>query len=89
LGGEIIEIKINNTDFIIEKNIPIPGLRMQRIYPFKIMGIGDSFILKCPTDRKTRKNAQSSLMGIAKRYAAKMKFTTRSVKEGIRCWRVK
>ena len=85
--------------FKIDKNIPLPphkragGKTPKGKYPFRKMQIGDSFLYPEPENNRAERlrigaliinSARSS--GIATK---KMKFTTRRVKDGIRCWRIK
>ena len=68
------------SDFVIEKNIPIQ--RGREKYPFLKMEIGDSFVFS-----GNRKVIGAAASWYGSRY--KMKFTTRSVDGGVRVWRVK
>ena len=67
--------------FKIDKNVPMPDARV--CYPFARMSVGDSFLAKGITLRR--------LGGSAYQYARThgWKFSCRTVKGGVRCWRVK
>lgn len=83
----------------IEKNISIPPRRhtgvnkigIIRKYPFLEMKIGDSFLY--PATGTSEKNmARIRILGARSNGGAavkKLKFITRQVSGGVRCWRVK
>lgn len=79
-------IEMTDSDFVIESGIPLPGpsgSRGESIYPFERMSVGDSVFIE---------GAKSS----GKEYAAArvcgkrkgMRFTARTVEDGVRIWRV-
>lgn len=63
--------------FAIEKNIPFPEK-----YPFRVMEVGDSFLVP----DKFEVYRLRSIMGHHHRNSG-LRFTTRTVAEGIRVWR--
>lgn len=67
----------------IDKNIPPPARNRREKYPFKDMGVGDSFF--CQRARS------ASILNCARKYRP-WTFTTRTVVEngvrGIRTWRI-
>ncbi len=63
----------------IEKNIPIKGTKRPSKYPFDKMQVGDSFLVD--------NEKAGSIRSLIYRVGGK-KFRTRSVKGGIRVWRV-
>lgn len=69
----------------IEKTYPV---QERSRYPFRKMEVGDSFLVKCDEgDRvKISKRVSASMFAAAKR--CKMKFSLRSVTDGVRVWRV-
>jgi len=74
--------------FEIEKNIPLKSPRHKENhyrYPFLKMEIGDSFFVTCKTEEK--RLTFSRVYSAAKHYQDK-KFATRSIEDGIRCWRI-
>jgi hypothetical protein len=69
-------------DLKIEKGIAIPMRATERIYPFNIMEIGDSFLIP-PSSSKRSQNALSAAK------AAGMKATSRKQPDGsVRVWRI-
>lgn len=79
----------------IEKGIPIPKVDKSYAYdskyPFKVMEVGDSFFV--PVDREQpRKQFHRVAMNISASCRAKRmngkKFLTRTLRDGVRCWRV-
>ena len=79
------------SEFEIEDNIPIPAQngngKLQRKYPLHEMAIGQSFFV--PFEGDSRKRLMS-LSGVVTRYGKKnfKLFITRTVKGGVRVWRV-
>ena len=74
----------------IEKNVPLKeDLMKKKKYPFKDMGIGDSFLIKCETpDRdKTKKRLVSSAHQFYNKNKG-FKFKISRVEDGVRVWRV-
>lgn len=71
-------------DFKIEKGVPIPGSRAK--YPFVEMEIGDSFFVEVGEDQ--RRITSQRISGSSQNYGEK-KFSVRTVKGGLRIWRVK
>lgn len=72
----------SNSEFKIEKNVPIPADRRKKSkYPWKEMEIGDSFFVPGKGTHEFR-----AVPGAQKRYG--MKFTMRAVEGGVRVWRV-
>jgi hypothetical protein len=70
--------------FTIEKGIPVPLFRTSgSIYPFRLMEVGDSFLL---ADESMVKRARASANVTGKRMGAK--FACRKVADGWRFWRV-
>jgi len=68
----------NTTQFLIERGVPIPeckrGRGPQRVYPYHLMQIGDSFFVP------NKKTIGVSIPG--------KKFTSRAVDGGVRVWRI-
>lgn len=77
--------------FKIEKNIPIPTVRghdTSSKYPLLDMKIGDSFFVPTNND-KDKSTVASGISYWAKRINMRGCFTRRTVKGGLRIWRVK
>ncbi len=76
----------NDTEFSIEKNIPV---ETRRKYPFSMMEIGDSFF--APSKVSNPRTIRASISSYARRHG--VKFQTREYIEGtikgLRVWRVK
>lgn len=72
-------------DFKIEKGVPVPPLRVERIskYPFKEMEIGDSFEVNEKIEFSRVRNSLSTYSARSGR-----KFVTRKTENGGRIWRV-
>jgi len=69
----------------IEKGVEVPKKqKLQILYPFPFMEIGDSFIV----GKEEGKKVTSSLAYYNRKVGNAKKFTTRTVPEGVRCWRV-
>jgi hypothetical protein len=69
----------------IEKNVPIPTIKRKapaEKYPFRHMEIGDSFFIPDETG--------TSVSGLVSAYGKKLgkKFSSRTVKDGARIWRL-
>jgi len=73
----------------IEKNIPIPKRVRNRVYPFHLMEVGDSFFKEIESNKNIYAEKQKIYLAIwrnSQRNTEK-KFTTASVENGIRIWR--
>jgi len=70
----------------IQKNIPLISIskRMNK-YPFSIMDVGDSFLF--PLNEGPGHTERAAVSYASKANEPK-KFTTRTTREGIRCWRI-
>jgi hypothetical protein len=75
----------------IDKNVPLPNKISRRIYPFDLMEIGDSFLVKL-------KDTEALAVQKQKIYLASWrftqvhpdkKFTTSSYNDEVRVWRIK
>lgn len=80
--------------FEIEKNVPITpkhraGEDMESRYPFRSMEPGDSFLINA-TGELEKKRALRRVCAAIKRYVRRHEghFTSRTVEDGIRVWRV-
>jgi len=75
----------NQTKYKIEKHVPRDTNRTHQRYPFKVMKVGDSFMI--PKSDMTG-STRSSLFGSAK--YQHMKISVRQMENGgLRVWRVK
>lgn len=78
--------KNNDTEFSIEKNVPVES---RRKYPFSMMEIGDSFF--APSKANSPRSIRVSASSYARRH--KVQFQTREcivgTVKGLRIWRVK
>ena len=75
--------------FKIEKNIPIPDECKKRSckYPFRLMEVGDSFLVE-PKQGESPRDTQTRVLCASRNYK-NMRFRTKVIEdEGIRCWRV-
>ncbi|MFN4229805.1 hypothetical protein [Parvibaculum sp.] len=78
----------------IDKGVPVPPVTHQtsRLYPFEDMQPGDSFFVQTRDAAERIRKRQSIAAAAAKfRKDSKeeaMRFTTRQVRNGVRCWRV-
>jgi len=75
---------------VFDKNIKPPVSRPHRKYHFKDMKVGDSFVIEVDqgaTDERIR--VMRNALSAAYNYRDIMKIQTKSVKDGIRVWRVK
>ncbi len=70
----------------IERNIPMPTLRVPSKYPFANMKVGDSFAIRKGQDVQLVRQAASHY-SIKKN--PKTRFAIYRTEEGYRCWRVK
>lgn len=86
----------------IDKNIEIPPFPKRKMknankrqtYPFKNMEIGDSFLVPLPSGCPGIAHCTTVKIHNARRMnnnpqLKNRKFSTRTVKEGVRCWRIK
>ena len=80
------------SEFLIEKNIPIPVISFGRHlhYPLRDMDVGDSFFIAIePFNLKEAQNRQRLILGSCRTPRMEpMKFTTRIIDGGVRCWRI-
>ena len=79
------------TTFRVETGIPCPPARgPKNHYPFMDMPPGSSFFVPCPDDRRgaVASRISSSAGAFVRREGGKLKFATRRVEGGVRCWRV-
>lgn len=74
----------------VENNIPLPPAIGEK-YPFLDMQPGSSFLVKCAKADRERvlKNIGTAVTRFRAKSGTEYTFTTRSVDEGVRCWRVK
>jgi hypothetical protein len=73
--------------FEIEKGVEIIKLRgRDSKYPFRLMDIGDSFFVPC---EKGKKEAVQRSLSQCARHSKPLKFITRQLDDGVRCWRSK
>lgn len=80
-----------NTNFQIEKNVPMPeGRGRPSAYPWAEMQVNDSFFIEVDAASKTE--VQNRTSASARMYRQKVgngfKVATRSVDGGLRVWRV-
>lgn len=82
--------------FKIEKGIPLAeshyGRRLS--YPFNLMKVGDSFFVPLsgklyPSDGRDTADRRVRNASLSYAKTHNIKFTVRSVKGGVRCWRIK
>ncbi|MGI9535133.1 MAG: hypothetical protein ACR2NW_09290 [Thermodesulfobacteriota bacterium] len=77
----------------IEKNIPIPADSRghSRKYPFDKMEINDSILIPFENGKSKIKirNSVSSCLGYFRKEHPDLKFTLRTINEGVRIWRTK
>lgn len=87
---------MQNTQYKIEKNIPVPHVfndvnGYKGLYPFPLMKIGDSFLVKCSHSKRVA--MQTAIIAAAnwykQRWDKKARYVTRSSSTGVRIWRVK
>ena len=74
--------------FQIEHGVPIPQSARgvgSRKYPMNLLKVGDSFFVP----KKTTSSFGGVIHAYRKKINASAKFTTRSMKGGVRVWRVK
>ena len=73
----------------IEKGVPIPQTRGGRnIYPFKNMGVGDSFFITEKSNPKRLLRNVCSAASFFKKKNPKYNFHARTYVTGVRVWRV-
>lgn len=85
------------SQFVIEKNVPIPaptrrGGKPAIAYPWDTMEVDDSFHIPFDEGANTRIRVQrrlGSAIRAAKKRLTKRDFTTRTDATGMRVWRVK
>lgn len=71
-------------NFKIDKNVPMPAPYSRTKYPFRLMEIGDSFVIP---DGVARQYISSYAANAGKRLGRK--FSVRKAADGsVRCWRV-
>jgi hypothetical protein len=78
----------------IEKGVALPPVPQSftRKYPFPDMEPGDSFLI--PAKNGERQRLRQRIRCAARRFAARrtmpdgVRFTTRAVEGGVRCWRI-
>ena len=71
--------------FEIEKDVKIPAKKkLNLLYPFPFMEVGDSFLVK----KDDLQKLHSSASYYRRRTDKTKKFTIRSVPDGARCWRI-
>ncbi|MAM95714.1 hypothetical protein [Parvibaculum sp.] len=78
----------------IDKGVPVPPVTYQtrRLYPFEEMQPGDSFFVQTK-DAAERIRKRQSVAAAAKKFRKDsepntLRFTTRQVRNGVRCWRI-
>ena len=78
------------TFFDIERNVPLPPVKIGKPkYPFQKLAISESFLVPCGDYEKPEAmNSLTSCRAHAQRKTG-WKFAMRSVKGGIRVWRIK
>ena len=67
----------------IDKNVPMPGVGSLGIYPWDKMEVGDSFLVK----GKNAASVRTVVWFAGKQHGRK--FSTRTVDDGVRVWRIK
>lgn len=72
-----------NSEFKIEKGVPIPHSRARFVLPLESMKPGDSFFCECDGDRERKRQ---SIWQTAKYH--NLKIVTRSEGNGLRIWRI-
>lgn len=75
----------------IDKEIPIPEHREYNKYPFRDMGVGDSFLVNIEPGEdysRTRKRVESAASGFRRRNPGR-KFIIRKEGSAARIWRIK
>lgn len=76
----------------IEKNIPIPSKGFRKEFKFSFifeMEVGDSFLLKCtPEELAVKRSRMNSQINYHTKSEG-LKFSSRTVEDGVRYWRVK
>lgn len=75
--------------YVIDKNIPTPPPSAPKaLYPFRMMEVGDSFLIPCEGDEEARL-VQSRVMAAANSMLGKGCATSRKLPggNGVRVWR--
>lgn len=74
----------------IEKNVPLPSKIRGSVYPFKKMKKGDSFLIELDSNGNLYKQKQKIYLAIWRfcQTNTDKKFTTASVEQGVRIWRI-
>lgn len=80
-------IKMKATKLQIDKNIPLP---VKFSFPFKEMEVGDSFLVCIDNSKSAYVQKQKVYMAMWKfcQNNTGKKFTTASVENGLRVWRI-
>lgn len=81
-----------DSEFVIEKGVPLPRRGRQCKYPFERMEVGDSFVRNYENERAARlgqKNMTATACVWAGRFNPARKFETRVIGCQVRIWRVK
>lgn len=80
--------------FQIDTSVPIPPLTRpsRRVYPFDEMKVGDSFFVSTK-DAGERIRKRQTVASAARKWSKEQGeeppvFTTRQVRNGVRCWRI-
>lgn len=71
----------------IEKGVPLPTRSTRRKYPFRELGVGDSFFVP-EKDPKARRAVAQSIRTSFHRHKPKV-FTAHETPNGVRVWRIK
>lgn len=69
--------------FQIEKSVPVPATRVNAVYPFAQMAVGDSFLV--PSDQAKAASVRACASAYSKRNG--VKFVCKKTDDGIRVWR--
>jgi hypothetical protein len=79
----------------VDKGIPIPPKKRDIKFPFRSLGVGDSFCVPLPADEEGAKKVRTSVAGRVNYHSKRLgiKLVTRTVTEKgklkIRIWRMK
>ncbi len=76
------------TEFIIERDIPIPS-KIKETMPFKDMEVGDSFFIKTDKPLIQQIYASARIKRYNKLAKTFIKIRTAKVEGGIRVWRIR
>ena len=81
-------MKTLSTEIKIDKSIPVPppSKHGSHKYPFRIMKVGDSFLVPLADDAGGVR-LRSSVGQFQRRDDEQRKFSVRKVDDGYRCWR--